>query len=101
MAAEEGLAALQRLAELVHIGQVAVVDEVDAERRVDKEGLRLLRRRAARGRVAHVADAHVACAPRAAAVDERCGGADTAANTPGALPALASASARAASRVWN
>ena len=49
--------ALQRLA----VGQVAVVRERDAERRVDVERLRLeLRGRAARGRIAAVADADVA-----------------------------------------
>ena len=49
--------ALQRLA----VGQVAVVPERDAERRVDVERLRLeLGERVARGRVAAVADAGAA-----------------------------------------
>jgi hypothetical protein len=101
VAAEEGLAALQRLTELVHVGQVAVVDEVDAERRVDKEGLRLLGRRAAGRRVAHVADAHVACAPRGRPLlaARRVGAvAAPAANAP---PAPNGAGARVASGVWD
>ena len=43
MAVEEGLAALQALAQAARIGEVAVVDEVDAQRGVDEERLRLLR----------------------------------------------------------
>ena len=46
---------------LLCVGEVAVVDEVDAQRAVDKERLRLRRRRAAGCRVAHVRNAHVAC----------------------------------------
>ena len=43
MAIEEGLAALQALAQAAGVGEVAVVYEVDAQRGVDKERLRLLR----------------------------------------------------------
>ena len=46
------------LAERPGIDQVAVVRERDAVRRVDVEGLRLVRRRAAGGRVTDVPDAH-------------------------------------------
>ncbi len=48
------------LGQLFDVGQVAVVCQGDAVRRVDVERLGLGRGRAARSRVAHVADADVA-----------------------------------------
>ena len=55
---EEGLGALQGPPQLLRVGEVAVVYQVDAERRVDEEGLRLGGRGRAGGRVAHVAEPH-------------------------------------------
>src|SRR3546814_1312069 len=51
---------LFRSAQQVGIGQIAVVGQGDAIRGIDVERLRLGRSRTAGGRVAHVADAHVA-----------------------------------------
>jgi hypothetical protein len=60
---KERLGALEGAAQLLSVGQVAVVDEVDAQRRVDEEGLRLGGRGRAGGRVPHVAQAHGALEP--------------------------------------
>ena len=49
-----------RVGEFVGVGQIAVVREADAERRIDVERLGLVLGRRARRRVAHVADSHVA-----------------------------------------
>jgi hypothetical protein len=48
------------LGQLLDIGQVAVMRQGDAIRRVDVERLRFSRRGAARSRVAHMTDAHMA-----------------------------------------
>jgi hypothetical protein len=40
---EEAAAAVEHVPQLVSVSQVAVVDQVDAQRAVHKEGLRLLR----------------------------------------------------------
>ncbi len=61
VAVEKGLAALQRQPQVLHVGQVAIVDEVNAQRRIDKKRLRLLRRSAARCGVPHMPDARIAC----------------------------------------
>ncbi len=60
VAVEEGLAALEASAQLLGVGQVAVVDEVHAQRGVDEERLCLLRRWWAGCRVAHMPNAHIA-----------------------------------------
>ena len=57
VAVEEGGGGVEQLPQLVGVGQVAVVDEVDAERGVDEEGLRLLGGGRPGGGVPHVADA--------------------------------------------
>ena len=62
VAVEEGGGRVEQRAQLVSVGKVAIVDEVDPKRRVDKEGLRLGGRGRPSGWVAHVADAHGACA---------------------------------------
>ena len=61
MAVEEGRGALQHLPQLVCVGDVAVVDQVDAKRGVDKEGLRFLGAEAARRGIPHMPDAAAAC----------------------------------------
>jgi hypothetical protein len=55
---EEGLRALQSLAELLGVRQIAVVDQIDAERGVYEKRLRLCGRGRARRGVPDVAQAH-------------------------------------------
>ena len=50
----------QHLRQLAGIGQIAVVPEADAVRRIDVEGLRILRAVGAGGGIANMADADVA-----------------------------------------
>ncbi len=62
MAVEEGLARVERRAQGVRVGQVSVVDQVDAQRGIDEERLRLAGGQGAGRWVPDVTDAHVACA---------------------------------------
>ena len=61
VAAVEGLRAVQEVAQLLRVGQVAVVDEVDAQGGVDKEGLGLLRRQRPCGGVPHMPQPRLPC----------------------------------------
>ena len=61
VAAEEGLGAVQVCAQLVCVGQVAIVDEVDAQRAVHEEGLGLLCCEGPGCRVPDMANARRAC----------------------------------------
>ena len=61
VAAEKGLGAVEVGAQLVCVGQVAIVYKVDAQGAVDEEGLRFLRCKGARSRVPDMANACCAC----------------------------------------
>jgi hypothetical protein len=58
---EEAAAAVEHVPQLISVGQVAVVDQVDTQGAVDKKGLSLLGRGGASSGVAHVTNAHRAC----------------------------------------
>mmetsp|Transcript_18001 Transcript_18001/g.32875 ORF Transcript_18001/g.32875 Transcript_18001/m.32875 type:complete len:141 (-) Transcript_18001:490-912(-) len=59
MAIEERAAAVKEATELVGVGQIAVVDEKDAERGVHKERLSLLSGRRPSSRIANMSNANV------------------------------------------